>query len=208
MSRYPSPLLRLSAICALVLVAAGCASDDGASADGDPLRPACVTGKPPADWTYPAGAYGTGVGDVVESFTLPDGDGTDVAFSDVLGDAQLVLLNIGSGWCQPCIDETEHLENDVYRKHCAAGLRVVQVLYQDEQSRPPPKLFVRQWRDRFGLTFPVLQDALFETEKFFSSAASQTPLNLLVDRAGVIRYRRAGEVPADLDAALAELLAR
>ncbi len=198
-------ILGLAALVAAFL-AGGCVSEttDGAKT---PELAACETAKPAAGWTYPAGPYGTDVGKRFEDFKLSDCDGKDVAFADVLGDARLVLFNVGSGWCQPCLDETKHLENDVYRKHCKAGLRIVQVLYQDENSLPAPKAFCRAWRDKHKLTFPVLVDPLFNTQKYFDNAQKQTPLNMLVDASGTIRYRRTGQVPADLDAEITKLLA-
>ena len=127
-----------------------------------------------------------------------------MAFSDVLANSELVLFNVGAGWCQPCIEETRVLDDEVFRPFCARGLRVVQVLFQDEESGPATKLFCRQWRETFGLSFPVLVDPLFVTESYFDAA--QTPLNMLIDSEGTIRFRQTGTVPADLTERIDALL--
>ena len=136
-------------------------------------------------------------------FSLEDCDGKTVAFGAVLSGAQLVLLSVGAGWCQPCIEETAGLEA-LSGRFCARGLRIVQVLFQDEQSRPATKLFCGQWRARFGLTFPVLADALFTMQQHLQ--ADQTPLTVLVDRRAVVRYRVTGVAPTDLAARIDALL--
>ena len=177
---------------------------------------ACGKGAPPAvpvaagcpvstaaGFSYPSGPYGDAVGSTFANFSLADCDGKAVAFDGVLSGAQLVLLNVGAGWCQPCIEETAGLDS-LAGRFCARGLRIVQVLFQDEQSRPATKLFCGQWRARFGLTFPVLADPLFTMQQHLS--ADQTPLNLLVDRGAVVRYRVTGVAPADLAARIDALL--
>ncbi len=179
-------------------------------ADGSSDRPAGVPGcgyEPQAGWSYPPGPYGSGqVGEKLEAFELEDCDGRKVRFADVLGAGQMTLMTVGAGWCQPCIEETKELEAAVHARFCGRGLRIVQVLFQDEQSRPATKFFCRQWRDRFGLRFPVVVDPLFTTERYLSAA--QVPLNLLVDRDGVVRLRTTGEVPHDFVARIDALLPR
>lgn len=164
----------------------------------------CRVTAAPADWSYPAGPYGGDVGNTFADFSLDDCDGNPVSFSNVLAGAELVLFNVGAGWCQPCIEESRVLDDEVFRPFCGRGLRVVQVLFQDEESGPATKLFCRQWRQEFGLSFPVLVDPLFVTESYFDAA--QTPLNMLVDPSGVIRFRQTGTVPADLTERIDTLL--
>ncbi|MDX2019026.1 MAG: TlpA disulfide reductase family protein [Deltaproteobacteria bacterium] len=184
-------------------------TDAGGVGDAPPLAAgACETGPAPVDWSYPAGPYSQDgrIGEIFEDFTLEDCDGRSVRFGDILAGAQLVLFNVGAGWCQPCIEETEEIEAKVNQPLCPAGLRVVQVLFQDEESLPATKFFCRQWREKFGLTFPVLVDPLFKMERYFEAA--QTPLNLGIDRLGVIRLRTVGFPPKDLPEQLGALLTR
>lgn len=177
-----------------------------AAGDAGALPAECAPRPTPDGWTYPPGPYGGEVGATFAEFDLEDCDGNPLAFGDVLSEAELVLVSVGAGWCQPCIEESETLEAEIHAPFCARGLRVVQVLFQDAESLPATKLFCREWRERFGLRFPVVVDPLFTFEQYFESA--QTPLNLLVDRDGVIRFRSTGVVPQDLPDRIDGLLPR
>lgn len=175
----------------------GSSGDLGGSPDAV-LQPPCPYGAAPEGWTYPAGPYGTSVGDRVEDFTLTDCDGRAVRFGEVLAGSGLVLLNVAAGWCVPCMAETQAVEADVHRPYCPRGLRIVQVLFEDDNGAPAHADFCKKWRAKFGLTFPVLMDPDFTTKKFFPGTISgSTPLNLLVGPDAVIRYRAAGPVPSD-----------
>lgn len=193
---------------ATALVATACQGTAGAEA-------ACGSGaEPPAicqssgatTSTYPPGPYGISVGDRFEDFELEDCDGEPVRFSDLMADAELVMFNVGAGWCKPCIDESETLDCDIFVPFCGRGLRVVQVLFQKEDGLPATKLFCKQWRERFGLSFPVVVDPTFATAKYFQDPSSQTPLTLLVDKEGTIVFREVGEPSGDLDLRIDGLL--
>ena len=157
--------------------------------------------------------YGTELGQRLADFTLIDCEGEEFQFAELMckrddayGDYnRAILLSIGAGWCEPCIEETEILEAEINQPYCGGGLRVVQALFQDEDGGPATKFACSQWRERFGLTFPVLQDWQFITRKYFEAA--QTPLNLLVDKNGVIRFRSTGTAAPDLPQRIEELLA-
>lgn len=190
-------------ICSMLTISAGCDAGGG-EAGGDGFGGACPAPVVPAGWEYPAGPYGSVEGEVFADFALEDCDGNPVAFGDVLGGAELVLFNVGAGWCQPCIAETAQLEERIHEPYCHDGLRIVQILFQDGQGLPATKFFCKQWREEHGLTFPVLVDPLFTMETYFN--LGQTPLNLLIDRDGVIRYRSVGEEPANLPIIIDQLL--
>ncbi len=184
----------------------GSSGDLGGSPDAV-FQPPCPYDAAPGGWTYPAGPYGTGVGDRVEDFTLNDCDGRAVRFGEVLAGSGLVLLNVAAGWCVPCMAETQTIEADVHRSYCPRGLRIVQVLFEDENGSPAGADFCKNWRAKFGLTFPVVVDPDFSTMKFFQGSISgSTPLNLLVDPDAVVRYRAAGPVPSDFHERIEGLL--
>jgi hypothetical protein len=223
MTRVPG----LSLACALAVgsAAGGCGGESpyGSAIDTDAPPPAAPgpaadAGAPPgvpgcayepaSGSTYPPGPYGkTGaVGERFESFELEDCDGRRVRFGDVAASGEVTLLSVGAGWCVPCIEESKVLEATVHSPLCGRGLRVIQVLFQDEDSRPASKLFCRQWRERFGLKFPVLVDPLFITQRYLG--ASPTPLNLAIDKTARVRMRTTGAIPHDFAARLEALLPR
>ena len=162
----------------------------------------CALGPAPACFEYPDGPYGVDVGDTVEDFELSDCDGERVSLSQVVSQSGLTLLNVGAGWCAPCIEETRTMEAEVFQRFCGRGLRIVQVLFEDRDLEPASSVFCQGWRDRYGLTFPVLRDPLFVTQRLFDDHATQTPLNLLIDSDGVIVYREVGTAAVGLDAAI------
>jgi thiol-disulfide isomerase/thioredoxin len=168
----------------------------------------CSIAAAPAGFQYPAGPYGQEVGNIFDPSGvegLKDCDNEPVHFLDVFASARLVLLNVGAGWCTPCEAENERIVEDIHDPFCGRGLRIVEVLFQDADAGPETSLHCREWRDRFGLTFPVLKDPTFKTMAYFEGG-SQTPLNLLIDRAGVIRFRETAIAPPGLDAVIDALL--
>lgn len=197
-------------IVTLATLGPGCGSDDGdGDGDGGNLEPPaeCALTAPPDDFVYPTGPFGTEVGDLFEDIELDDCDGNKIRFGDILAQSKVTLFNIGAGWCQPCVDETETLDAEIFRASCGQGLRVVQVLFQDQDAEPATKLFCSEWREQFTLSFPVLVDPLFATQKYFQSVESQTPINYLIDPTGTIRYKETGTPAGDLPQRIQSLLA-
>ncbi len=172
-----------------------CASTERAPSSRDTCEP-----PPATERDYPAGPYGVLPGEVMEDFTLEDCEGNPVRFGDVLAGAELVLFNVGAGWCAPCVEETLRLEDEVFRRYCGQGLAVVQVLFEDADARPATGFFCKAWQAQYRLTFPVVKDPLFSVERFFEDAATQTPLNLLVDGEGRILWREVGTAAEGLAA--------
>lgn len=181
---------------ALALVLAGCVADAPPECGGAPE--ACALGETPACFAYPEGPYGIDEGEVLADFELLDCDGASTSMGQLLSQSELVLFNVGAGWCLPCIEETRHLEADLNHRFCGRGLRIVQVLFQDDELEPVTSLYCRDWRERFGLTFPVLRDPLFTTMSLFEDHTAQTPLNLLVTPDGTIVHREVGTDGAGL----------
>ncbi|GAB4520235.1 MAG: hypothetical protein Tsb0020_38870 [Haliangiales bacterium] len=190
--------------------ALGCGGgDSGGDPGGSDAAPAaCVTSPAPDGWQYPSGPYGVEPGETLADIALEDCDGEPVSLGEVLGDAELMLVSIGAGWCEPCVTESETLEAEIYSPYCERGLRAVQILFQDTDSQPATRDFCRQWRERFGLSFPVLIDPLFESERYFDDVAGQTPINFLITRDGEIVYKATGTPAADLPDRIDALLPR
>lgn len=214
------------ALCATAALTPGCGFGGGESGSGPdeevlalyepaydvpPAEPA--PGDPPPECAYPDGPYGTQDGDMFAPFELPDCDGRMFYFESLLCDpaARLVLFNVGAGWCEPCIEETAAMvESGFDTAHASDGLRIVQALFQDDDAGRATRTFCGQWRDEFGMSFPVLVDPEFKTEQYFGVGGfdrQATPINVLIDRAGVVRYSAAGENPADIEDYVEALLA-
>ncbi len=202
---------------ALLLLAGGCSSSGSSGAASDVIAtvdvpaqavnqcaPPPATGDPcaiqpaPADYSYPQGSTGIQVGQIYPDFVLEDCDGNPVHFADVLAGARAVLINVGAGWCTECKAEAPMLESGYFRKYCERGFRIVQVLFQDENVNPVTKLFCKQWRKQFGMTFPVLVDPTSSLVEPLIADGGSVPVNIILDSNGVVLSRVHGNIPESL----------
>lgn len=138
------------------------------------------------------------VGQPAPDFSLPSLDNTPVRLSDLRG--QVVIVNFWASWCPPCVNETPRLVQ-WQAQHGAAGLQVIGVdtLFQD--SREAVEEFVEEQK----VTYPILLDDTGDVSKQWS--ARQLPRSYVIDRAGVVRYLRIGELTeSDLEAQVLPLL--
>ena len=83
--------------------------NDGRECSLEPPAECAIT-PIPTSFNYPSGPYGIDVNDTFEDFTLQNCDGESVSFGQILSGAELVLFNIGAGWCAPCIEETKTID--------------------------------------------------------------------------------------------------
>jgi thiol-disulfide isomerase/thioredoxin len=130
-------------------------------------------------------------------------DGTKVTLDTLRCTAQVTLVSIGAGWCQPCIDETPQLEA-AHAELADEGIQIIQVLFQDAQSNPATTLFCKSWVTNFSLTLPVFVDPASQSLTYFDSTAA--PANIAVDRDGKVLWAVTGIVPQDLVGTLRALL--
>jgi peroxiredoxin len=128
--------------------------------------------------------------------------GEPLSLADLRG--RVVLLNVWATWCEPCREELPELE----KLHTSLGPRGLTVLgVSIDAARDAPTL--RDMIASFGLHYPVIHD-----ERNIIGAPFKIigyPASFVIDRAGVLRWRRDGllqpgdpELAAVLEAALSE----
>jgi peroxiredoxin len=100
-----------------------------------------------------------------------------------------LLVNFWATWCKPCEDEMPAMER-LYRELGAEGFELLAISVDDS---PAP---VRAFRDRMGLSFPILMDSEQEVAELYQTF--RYPESLLVDRDGIVIERYIG--PRDWDA--------
>ena len=112
-------------------------------------------------------------------FRLPALDGGERALEDWRG--KVVLLNFWATWCKPCEDEMPAMQRLVRELDGEAFALVAISVDTDVEA-------VRGFRDRLGLTFPILLDADSTVSRRYQTTGY--PESFLLDRAGVIASQR------------------
>jgi thiol-disulfide isomerase/thioredoxin len=165
----------------------------------------------PSACVPPAGPYGTSVGDTLAPLSLPLCDGRayafyDASFCDPSHAATVVMFS--AIWCTVCQSESAELIDRIVTPYRDRGVRVVQILV--DGAVPGAAVTAgacATWRDTFGLGDLLAYDA----DGAMTAAhhpEGMFPVTLVVDEAGVIRYRDVhGELGlAGLAAALDDVL--
>ena len=125
------------------------------------------------------------VGAAAPDFALPALDGATVRLSELQG--RVVIVNFWASWCPPCVNETPRLVR-WHEQYGASGLAVVGVdtLYQD--SRDAVEAFTKERQ----VSYPVLLDDVGDISRQWQ--ARQLPRSYVIDREGVVRFVRIGEL--------------
>jgi len=113
---------------------------------------------------------------------------------------KVVLLNVWATWCHPCRDEIPQLEA-LHRQYANDGLVVAGVSVDNGGMDDAIREFARD----FGMTYPIWLDPDERISARFLTIG--VPETFLIDRAGVIRWRKIGAIQRG-DTALAGALAR
>jgi peroxiredoxin len=134
-------------------------------------------------WGVPAIAKDPIIDKAAPDFKATSFDGQKLSLADYKG--QVLILNFWATWCAPCKEELPLLDT-YFRIDEKAGLRVLAVTTED--SLPLYKLkplskkvsitMARQFRGDYGPMKAV-------------------PTNFIIDRAGVLRYAKAGALTLD-----------
>jgi peroxiredoxin len=104
---------------------------------------------------------------------------------------QVVLLNFWATWCKPCEDEMPAMQR-LYAALAPAGFELLAVSV--DKSAPE----VAAFRDRLGLTFPILLDPDERVSRSYQTTGY--PESFLIDADGEVLERYVG--PREWDDAL------
>lgn len=129
-----------------------------------------------------------GVGDPVPIYGAVTLDSDSMSLADLRG--QVVLLNVWATWCPPCREEIPELQS-LYERHGDRGLEVVGVSVDAAGERQSVGRFV----ERFGVTYPIWLDPQERVASVFRTTG--VPTSLLIDRQGILLWRRVGPFTAD-----------
>lgn len=116
----------------------------------------------------------------------------------------VVLVNVWATWCAPCRQELPELVR-LHHRHRDRGFTVVGVSVDTRRAFGPLRAMIEQ----FAIDYPVVFDP--EQAAIAPWEIRGYPTSFLVDREGVVRWRRDGLVEpddAELGAAIEAALAR
>jgi peroxiredoxin len=102
-----------------------------------------------------------------------------------------VLLNVWATWCLPCREEIPELEA-LHARYKARGLELVGVSIDADGTDDAIREFMRDFR----MTYPIWRDPGERVSTEFLVVG--VPATFLIDRAGVLRWRKTGPIrPGD-----------
>lgn len=148
-----------------------------------------------------AGASGRAAGSPAPPLVGKTIDGDAFDLETMRG--QVVLVNVWATWCAPCREEFPELRR-LAEVHADRGFAIVGV----NVDRRNLLRAVKQMATDFSLPYPIVFDP--ESESIGAWDLKGYPTSFLVDREGVIRWRRDGiirEGDADFSAHLEAALA-
>jgi thiol-disulfide isomerase/thioredoxin len=171
--RMRGELALLVWFCLLFVSAAACSSD------------------PPTPTVEPVAAtaslsFGPVVGDRAPSFETTLVAGGLVRSNDIIENG--LIVNFWATWCAPCIRELPLLD-EIAREHATDGLTVLAVNMGEQQEA------ILEFLDEFDLGFPVALDKQGQISGSYGVLG--LPMSFFIDRSGVVRYRRIGELMED-----------
>ena len=109
--------------------------------------------------------------------------GDSVATSGLAG--KVVLLNVWATWCAPCRQEIPYLQS-LYERHQRDGLEIIGVSVDARGEDAAIQEFAKE----FGMSYPIWRDPDERVQSLYMALG--VPASYLIDRAGILRWRRLG----------------
>ena len=125
-------------------------------------------------------------------------NGDSVSLASLRG--KVILFNIWATWCHPCRDEIPELR-ELHAKYKDRGLELVGVSVDADGTDDAIKGFMEEFR----MTYLIWRDPDERVSTKF--LAIGVPATYLIDREGILRWRKTGPI-APNDSALAAAIER
>lgn len=126
-------------------------------------------------------AVGLAEGNQPPDFTIRTVEAQELRLSDLRG--KVVLLNFWGTWCGPCRREMPEFQK-AYEEWAEKGFLILAIAYNDSEAA------IRDFRDEFGLTFPLALDDSGEINDRY--AVQTRPSTYIIGRDGLIWSKHFG----------------
>ena len=145
---------------------------------------ACSSDKPAAEGSA-ATSDKVEIGAPAPGYSTVSLDGDSVSLAAHRG--KVVLLNVWATWCHPCRDEIPELQA-IHVKYQPRGLELIGVSVDSDGSDDAIRTFMKDFR----MTYPVWRDPDERVSSQFLVVG--VPATFLIDRQGVLRWRKTGPI--------------
>jgi len=122
-------------------------------------------------------------------FTLPDVEGVEHAISE--WDGKVILLNFWATWCPPCRREMPAFIK-LQKQLGKQGLQIIGLAIDQVD-------LVEAFADNIGVNYPILvgENSAIKVTEAYGNQYGQLPYTVIIDRQGIIRHKKFGEVTYD-----------
>ncbi|HWB43421.1 MAG TPA: TlpA disulfide reductase family protein [Gemmatimonadales bacterium] len=129
-------------------------------------------------------------------FSFPDLEGRIVTERDPRFQGKVVLVDVFGTWCPTCHDAAPELVK-LHRKYRDQGLEIVGLAYEVSGDTAVDRRQVRRYREKFGITFPMLLAGVNDTEAAAATLPqlqgfTSFPTTIFLGRDGRVRRIHAG----------------
>ena len=144
-------------------------------------------------------------GDAMPAATVEDCDGADVALLDWIRQHDVTYIAFAAAWCVACKEEIGTINTDIVDHFDGKSVGATQILVENQVDEKPPLALCDQWTKQGGGTkYPVYVDTEWQmVDQHFGGAVGDLPVHLVVSRDGIIRLRKSGALPTNIQEVLA-----
>ncbi len=132
------------------------------------------------------------------NFTFKDITGNNVSLTDSRFKNKVVIVQILGSWCPNCMDETNFLVNNYYKRYRTRGVEIVGLAYERTTDFSKSQKTLQQLKMRFNIPYPLLITGF--TDKKGDAAKSLPmltsvvgfPTTIIIDKKGDVRKIHTG----------------
>jgi len=138
-------------------------------------------------------------GDVYPSVPVLDCAGQEVELGTIIAAHDVTFVTFGATWCVACQKEAPILNAQLVDGLADESVAVVQILIEDQPGFAPPLSLCSAWKTELNARFDVLVDTeQLSLPDHFAGGIQTLPLHFIVTRDGVIRLRKLGDLPTNI----------